>query len=197
MVAGSIPPAYRHYPRIPTRRSHRATRQVSGQFPPNPIKAAFSLNFPSALRHVPIEASPRHLVTLGIAVNSTMLVSQKPLDSAPPVTLSRWVNEALPPIQELLSAQDVARLTRRPKLVITGLMLLRRFPNRRRYRGRQVGWLRGDILDWMARDLTSEVLSATTIRCSRRHPRQVCLPFEGHEACSAVRVSPGNAESLR
>src|SRR6266481_6367904 len=107
--------------------------------------------------------------------------------ASPRVTLSRWINEPLLPFQELLSAHDVARLTRRPKLVISGLVLLGRFPQKRRYRGRQVGWLRSDILDWLARDLAIDELPDETHprRCSRRHPRQACLPLECAAACPA------------
>jgi integrase len=43
------------------------------------------------------------------------------------VTLSKWVNERFPPWEQLLSAHDVARLTRRPRWVLLGLMLLGRF----------------------------------------------------------------------
>ena len=40
------------------------------------------------------------------------------------ITLSKWVNERFPPWEQLLSAHDVARLTRRPRWVLLGLMLL-------------------------------------------------------------------------
>jgi len=99
-------------------------------------------------------------------VNSTLSISDDTVLPRAQVTLSRWVNEPFPPFQELLSAHDVARLTRRPKLVISGLVLLRRFPQKRRYRGRQVGWLRSDILDWLARDLAIDELPDET------HPRR-------------------------
>jgi hypothetical protein len=47
--------------------------------------------------------------------------------------LSRCVNEPFPSFQTLLTAHDahdVARLTRRPKLVLSGLMLLGHFPTK-------------------------------------------------------------------
>ena len=75
--------------------------------------------------------------------------SQRPSFGAPPcrlVRLSPWVNEPLPPIEELLTARDVARLTRR-----TTLARLGRLPRQRRYHGRSVGWLRSDVLYWLAR----------------------------------------------
>jgi predicted DNA-binding transcriptional regulator AlpA len=91
-------------------------------------------------------------------VNSTVVISDDHVSATPNarVALSPWVNEPLPPFQELLSAHDVARLTRRPKLIISGLVLLRRFPKKRRFRGRQVGWLRADVLDWMTRELATD-----------------------------------------
>jgi predicted DNA-binding transcriptional regulator AlpA len=115
-------------------------------------------------------------------VNSTLSISDQPVLPRANVTLSRWVNEPLPPFQELLSAHDVARLTRRPKLVISGLVLLRRFPKKRRYRGRQVGWLRSDVLDWLARDLQTDDDPALR-HCARANPRQPCLPFDCGPDC--------------
>src|ERR1700738_411169 len=69
------------------------------------------------------------------------------------VTLSRWVNERFPPWEQLLSAHDVARLTRRPRWVLLSMMVLRRFPPKRRFHGRCIGWLRSDVLNWLAKDL--------------------------------------------
>ncbi len=63
------------------------------------------------------------------------------------VTLPPWVNEPPLPFSELLSAHDVARLTRRSRWQLSGLMLLGLFPKRRRYQGRPVGWLRADVLE--------------------------------------------------
>jgi predicted DNA-binding transcriptional regulator AlpA len=80
--------------------------------------------------------------------------SQRPAVGAPPrrlVRLSPWVNEPLPPIEELLTAQDVARLTRRARWMVVSLARLGRLPRQRRYHGRSVGWLRSDVLYWLAR----------------------------------------------
>ena len=120
---------------------------------------------------------------------STFSISDDNVSATPSakVTLSPWVNEPLPPFQELLSAHDVARLTRRPKLVISGLVLLRRFPKKRRYRGRQIGWLRADVLDWMTRGLAideaHEEAHVAPRRCARATPRQPCLPLECTSDC--------------
>jgi hypothetical protein len=69
------------------------------------------------------------------------------------VTLSPWVNERFPPWEQLLSAHDVARLTRRPPWLLASLTLLGCFPRKCRYRGRGIGWLRADVLRWQARQL--------------------------------------------
>src|SRR5260370_32999227 len=67
------------------------------------------------------------------------------------VTLSKWVHERCPPWEQLLSAHDVARLTRRPRWVLLGLMLLGRFPTKQCFHGRRIGWLRDDVLDWIGK----------------------------------------------
>src|ERR1700756_1870466 len=67
------------------------------------------------------------------------------------VTLSKWVNERFPPWQQLLSAHDVARLTRRPRWVLLGLTLLGRFPRKHCFHGRRIAWLRDDVLDWIGK----------------------------------------------
>jgi predicted DNA-binding transcriptional regulator AlpA len=69
-----------------------------------------------------------------------------------PISISPWVNEQLPPWDQILSAHDVARLTRRKRWVCVGLAWIRRFPRKRMYRGRALGWLKSDVLEWMARE---------------------------------------------
>jgi predicted DNA-binding transcriptional regulator AlpA len=69
------------------------------------------------------------------------------------VSLSPYVNERLPNWEELLSAHDVARLTRRPRWMLTSMVFLRRFPRKRRYHGRGIGWLRSDVIHWLGKDL--------------------------------------------
>ena len=65
------------------------------------------------------------------------------------VTLSRWVNESLPSCQEILTAHDVARLTRRSRWVLETLTLFGRFPRKHRFHGRRIGWQRRDVLLWL------------------------------------------------
>jgi predicted DNA-binding transcriptional regulator AlpA len=114
--------------------------------------------------------------------------SQKPSSGALPsrlVSLSPWVNERLPAIQELLTARDVARLTRRPRWELFGLSLIGKFPRKKRYQGRPIGWCRAEVLEWMTRELSVEAvcggrLNAHSLR-ARRAPHQRCLLLE----CSA------------
>lgn len=102
-----------------------------------------------------------------------------PKAAPPPIVISRWINEPYPPLTELLSAHDVARLTRRPRWLIAGLALIGRFPRKARFRGRAFGWWRSDVLEWMARDLLLESDDMTSIQsCQRTQPRQTRLPLE-------------------
>jgi hypothetical protein len=64
--------------------------------------------------------------------------------------LSPWVNERLPPIQNLLCSHDVERLTRRPRWILEGLGLIGRFPRRKIFRGRKLGWCRAEVFDWIS-----------------------------------------------
>jgi len=66
------------------------------------------------------------------------------------VSISKWVNEAYPPWDEILSAHDVARLTRCHRWVLSAMAALRRFPRKRRFHGRAVGWHRADVVRWLA-----------------------------------------------
>jgi hypothetical protein len=55
------------------------------------------------------------------------------------ISLSKYVNERIPAWEQLLSAHDVARLTRRPKWVLLSMMMLGRFPRKQRFHGRGIG----------------------------------------------------------
>lgn len=68
------------------------------------------------------------------------------------VVLSPFVNERFPAWQDLLSAHDVARLTRRSRWMLLSLVLLRRFPRKYRYHGRGIGWSRAEVALWLARE---------------------------------------------
>jgi len=110
---------------------------------------------------------------------------------APAVTISPWVNEPLPDVRGILCSRDLARLTRRPRWELFGLALLGKFPRKKRYRGRPIGWCRAEVLEWMTRELAvapepHERLNAPR-RCARRHARQTCLPLECGSCCTRAR----------
>lgn len=91
------------------------------------------------------------------------------------VTLSKWVNEPFPPWEQLLTAHDVVRLTRRPRWLLHGMTLIGRFPRRLCFHGRGIGWLRNDVLEWMAEDLQVAGCHAQAVRvCAARRNRSGC-----------------------
>src|ERR1700729_2665907 len=111
-------------------------------------------------------------------------IQPAPLAASYRVSLSPYVNEQLPNWEELLSAHDVARLTRRPRWVLASLVLLRRFPRKRRYHGRGVGWLRSDVIHWLSKDLRATTCHLAPAQSFRpRVARQTSLPFECTSAC--------------
>lgn len=96
------------------------------------------------------------------------------------VSVSRWVNERFPDWEALLTSYDVARLTRRPRWLLAGLALVNRFPAQQRFRGRAIGWLRADVMTWLAKDIRQtpdHVRAVAAIRS--RTSRQRLLPL-GH-----------------
>jgi predicted DNA-binding transcriptional regulator AlpA len=105
---------------------------------------------------------------------------------ASPIALSRWVNEPYPALTEILSARDVARLTRRPHWLLVGLALIGRFPKRARFRGRALGWWLSDVLEWMAKDLRYHT---PLPRGCRTQPRQTSLPLESRNRPSGRKGS--------
>jgi predicted DNA-binding transcriptional regulator AlpA len=113
------------------------------------------------------------------------------------VSISRWVNEPYPAWDRILTAHDVARLIRRPPWMLCSMAAIGQFPKRQRFRGKNIGWLKADILDWMARSSLSGVAatSAKTNCCHRRRsdpPGQQALAlkypsahaFDRHSAAS-------------
>ncbi len=127
---------------------------------------------------------------MNIESTSGMVAGQK----TRAVAISPWVNEPLPDIQGILCSRDLARLTRRPRWVLCGLALMGKFPRRKRYHGRVVGWCRAEVLEWMTRELavageTPERLNAPR-RSARRHARQQCLPLECGVPCVGKRRLP-------
>jgi len=106
------------------------------------------------------------------------------------VTLSKWVNERFPPWEQLLSAHDVARLTRRPRWVLLGLMLLGRFPRKQCFHGRRIGWLRDDVLDWIGKGASFDEGRAPLLRprLSRLEGTGACAARRSRSTCSTRRT---------
>jgi predicted DNA-binding transcriptional regulator AlpA len=90
------------------------------------------------------------------------------------VTLSPWVNEQALPWSQILTARDVARLTRRRRWICVGLMWFGRFPRRKTYRGRAIGWLKSEVLEWMTRGLRLS-------RCDSPQPMPPGAGFSAHQ----------------
>ena len=106
------------------------------------------------------------------------------------VTLSKWVNERFPPWEQLLSAHDVARLTRRPRWVLLGMMLLGRFPRKHCFHGRRIGWLRDDVLDWIGKGtgLTQARVPLFRPKCTRLDGTGACEARRNRTPCSTRRA---------
>src|SRR5207248_642491 len=113
------------------------------------------------------------------------------------VTLSKWVNERFPPWEQLLSAHDVARLTRRPRRVLLGLTLLGRFPRKHCFHGRRIGWLRDDVLDWIGKGASCDEGRAPlgVPRAGSRSVRTLAVCCEAASAASDYLT--GGCMSLR
>jgi len=113
------------------------------------------------------------------------------------VSLSPSVNERLPAWTDLLSAHDVAGLTRRPTWVLLSLAVLGRFPQKKYYHGRSIGWLQADVLEWLEKN--NGVAGCIRSRSPARYylsGRQLCLPFgyrcaarRPRHACSLQRIA--------
>ena len=120
------------------------------------------------------------------------------------VAISRWVNEPYPDWNRILTAHDVARLIRRPPWMLFTMAAVGQFPRKQQFRGRNIGWLRADILEWMARTRRSPITTTSDkTYCPRRRqansPNQQTLPLKhslspalsGHSTASTIAgVSP-------
>jgi hypothetical protein len=97
------------------------------------------------------------------------------------VSISRWVNEPYPSWDHILTAHDVARLIRRPPWMLSTLAVVGQFPRKQQFHGKKIGWLRADILEWMARTRRSPITPPSDkASCPRRRqanpPNQRPLP---------------------
>jgi predicted DNA-binding transcriptional regulator AlpA len=114
------------------------------------------------------------------------------------VTLSPWVNKQFPAWEQLLSAHHVARLTR-PRWMLLGMMTVGRFPRTLKFHGRAIGWLRNDVLDWVAQHskaTTRDMDNAMPIS-RRRFARQPSIPLRCSAPCAARRSRAPCVERTR
>ena len=115
------------------------------------------------------------------------------------VSISRWVNEPCPVWDRILTAHDVARLIRRPRWMLSGMAAVGQFPRKQRFRGKKIGWLKADVLDWMARTSRYRVRTPPDKANCCRHqrsdpPNQQTLPLQftsartlhGHRTVSPI-----------
>jgi predicted DNA-binding transcriptional regulator AlpA len=93
-------------------------------------------------------------------------------ESCSRLTLSKWINERCPEWTTLLTDHEVARLTRRPRALLSALALLGRFPAPRRYHGKKLGWHRQEIQQWMAGRRSSAEDTPRKMICSARALRK-------------------------
>ncbi len=102
------------------------------------------------------------------------------------VLLSRWVNEPFPPWDQILTAHEVARLARRPPWLVSGMAVIGRFPRKHRFRGRGIGWLRSDVLSWLAQDHRRHAFrpdqSVDSVSAACGQVSFPLVPFGGHGA---------------
>lgn len=99
------------------------------------------------------------------------------------LTISRFVNEPWPEWAPLLSAHEVARLTRRSRFVLKALALLGRFPRERQFRGRGIGWHAADVQRWMNQ-------SSVTPHLVRGHCRVAMKGLRNHHCCRIAVARP-------
>ena len=103
------------------------------------------------------------------------------------VSISRWVNEPYPAWDCILTAHDVARLIRRPRWLLRGLVAIGQIPRSRHFHGKHIGWLKADIFEWMASSPRQPIAKLTNSpHCARgRHsiPNQHVLPLRPALRC--------------
>ena len=98
---------------------------------------------------------------MSTAKTTSGVVATSPFHAAN-VRVSPRVNEKLPALDQILSAHDVARLTRRNRWVLYALSFLGRFPRKQRFRGHSIGWDRVEILEWLTPPKPNEPKAPTT-----------------------------------
>lgn len=104
------------------------------------------------------------------------------------VFISKWVNEKIPAWDQILTAPDVARLIRRQRWTVSTLTTLGKFPQKQRFRGRGIGWLRDGVLVWMA---SRHAGGAPMFR--RKITRHLYPPHECSSSCAALKNLGGSS----
>lgn len=92
------------------------------------------------------------------------------------VALSKWVNEKSPALGEILSAHEIAHLTRRPRWLLHTLAVIGKFPRQQRFHDRAIGWAKEDVLQWLAENVTFKQRTARRLRAHLHQPRQERVP---------------------
>ena len=108
------------------------------------------------------------------------------------VTISPWVIRADPRFaRNFMRARRGAIDAATPGWILYGLALIGRFPRKRRYRGRPIGWQRLEvILDWLTKGLEAanddDFNQPSQMRRAslKHHPRQGRLPLECGTQCA-------------
>jgi len=86
------------------------------------------------------------------------------------VALLQWVNDRPPSWDDILTAHDLARLTRRPKWALTILSLLGWLPRKQQFRGRRIGWCRSQFEEWLLAEKIARIRAGVAPAPPRRKP---------------------------
>jgi predicted DNA-binding transcriptional regulator AlpA len=101
------------------------------------------------------------------------------------VFISKWVNEKSPAWDQILTAHDVARLTRRQRWILSTLTILGKFPKKQRFQGRYAGWRRSDIEHWLSVHRSAGLAADSRARRSSDSIRfgsvRHCLSYRQHK----------------
>jgi predicted DNA-binding transcriptional regulator AlpA len=100
---------------------------------------------------------------LSMTIEATAGVTDGQNTRTPAVRISPWVNEPPPDVRGILCARDLARLTRRPRWELFGLALIGKFPRKKRYRGRPIGWRKSEVLAPYADRLSALIVPEVSI----------------------------------
>lgn len=112
-----------------------------------------------------------------------------------------WINERYPPWTELLTAREVAGLVRRHPCELSALVVIGRFPRKRRFRGLASGWLRSDIEAWLEHQPSRRKTTLAPGHCANvsrsRHCSAISRPSFHAPACHGMRPSLSGRDLCR